>query len=232
MQWIECTDRDALTEAVCRRVSEQLAQSLAERPEAGIVLSGGGTPMPIYQRLARVELDWSRVTAVPSDERWVPIDHAASNTGQIRGLFNETGLKVESLVPDEALDDAHPRHAEAILASLPAPFDLVMLGMGGDAHFASLFPRSPALKTGLDPSSTVDALALTPDPLPAEAPFARVSLSLARLLKTRALLLVISGEGKREVLMQAARSDADAEQMPVAALLRAAGDALEIFWSP
>ena len=232
MQWIECPDRDALTEAVSQRVQSQLAESLAARPAGSLVLAGGGTPMPIYARLAGMALDWSRVTAVPSDERWVPIGHAASNSGQIRRQFGEAGLKVESLVPDAPLGDADSRHAEGVLASLPAPFDLVMLGMGADAHFASLFPHSSALNTGLDPGSEVHAVALTPDPLPPEAPFARVTLSLARLLQTRCLLLVITGQAKRAVLRQAARADADEQALPIAALIRAAGDQLETFWSP
>lgn len=232
MDWIEFSDRSALTDGVCQRVHEQVADGLNARSSVFMALSGGSTPMPIYARLARTGLDWSRVTAVPTDERWVPIEHAASNAGQISRQFAGSGLEVKSLVPDAALGDADPRHAEHVLSGLATPFDLVMLGMGADAHFASLFPRSPALEAGLDPRSAVDALALVPDPLPPEAPFARISLSLAKLLKTRCLMLVITGEAKREALLQAAQTAADERRLPVAALIRAAGQQLEIFWSP
>ncbi len=232
MNWHEFPDRAALTAAVTDRLQQQLTASLAERPTVSMALSGGSTPKPIYARLASLPLDWARVTAVPTDERWVGPDHAASNVGEIRRQFARTDLDVRSLAPDPLAGDADPHHAERVLSGLPKPFDLAMIGMGGDGHFASLFPGSPALAAGLDPKAPASALAVTPDPLPPEAPFSRISLTLARLLQTRCLLLVITGEAKREVLQQAARIDADEDVLPVAALLRAAGERLEVFWSP
>ena len=232
MIWTEFVNRDALVEGVTIRVCRQLESCLADGPSACIALAGGGTPMPIYARLAETHLDWSQVSAVPTDERWVTADHPANNARQIGAQFAGSGLQVLSLVPDEAPGEADPQHAEAVLSSLPPPFDLVLLGMGDDGHFASLFPHSSALRQGLNPASPVAALAIQPDPLPPEAPFARISLSLARLLRTRSLLLVITGQAKRAVLEQATRTDADEQRLPIAALLRAASERLEIFWSP
>lgn len=228
----EFADRHALVEGVSRRVCLQLEACLAEEPTACIVLAGGSTPMPIYARLAESHLDWSRISAVPSDERWVAADHPASNAHQIGAQFAGSGLQFLSLVPDPPSGAADPGHADVVLSSLPVPFELVLLGMGEDGHFASLFPNSAALEAGLDPAAAASALAVRPDPLPPEAPFERISLSLSRLLQTRSLLLVISGSAKRAVLEQAARPAADPRQLPIAALLRAADERLEIFWSP
>lgn len=232
MNWTEFTDRSALVDGVSRRIVRQLADSLEARPEAAVALAGGGTPMPIYADLATRTLDWSRVTAVATDERWVPADHQANNGREIRRQFAGTGMRVESLLPDDARAEATVDQAELSLAGLPQPFDLVVVGMGNDGHFASLFPRSPALPAGLDPNAQESALVVVPDPLPPEAPFVRITLTLARLLASRRLLLVITGQSKREVLEQAAHADADEQQLPIAALLRAAGEKLEIFWSP
>lgn len=232
MNLIEHPHQGALIDCVSDRIQDHLQQCLAARASAAIALSGGSTPMPIYAELATTPVDWSRVTAVPTDERWVRIEHPASNAGQIRKQFESCNLKVAGLVPYDAAGAADPRHAESVLAELPAPLDLVMVGMGADAHFASLFPHSPALQAGLDPASKIAALALMPEPLPPEAPFARISMTLARLINTRRLLLVVTGEAKREVLDHAARADADERGLPIAALLRAAGHQLEIFWSP
>lgn len=232
MNWTEFTDRSALVDGVSRRIVRQLADSLEARPEAAVALAGGGTPMPIYADLATRTLDWSRVTAVATDERWVPADHQANNGREIRRQFAGAGLKVQSLVPDNASGEPAVDQAEQTLAGLPQPFDLVVVGMGSDGHFASLFPHSPALSVGLDPETKDSALVVIPDPLPPEAPFVRITLTLARLLASRRLLLVITGQSKREVLEQAAHADADEQQLPIAALLRAAGEKLEIFWSP
>lgn len=232
MNWTEFPDRSALVAGVARCVQEQLEDCLAARPEACIALAGGGTPMPIYASLAATAVDWSRVTAVATDERWVPAQHSAHNGRQISRQFAGAGLRVANLVPEDAQGQANPRQAEQTLAGMPGPFDLVLVGMGDDAHFASLFPHSVALRVGLDPTAAVDVLVVMPDPLPPEAPFARISLSLSKLLDTRRLLLVITGQAKRAVLKQAARAQADEQALPIAALLRAAGEKLEIFWSP
>src|SRR5690606_18283240 len=101
----------------------------------------------------------------------------------------------------------------------PQDFDAVLLGMGADGHFASLFPGAANLADGLAPDSGIDAIATLPDPLPPEAPFARISLTLPRLLRAREIHLLVSGEDKRRVLRQAQQQDAC--RHPVAALLHA-----------
>lgn len=232
MNRTDFSDRSALVAGVSQRIVSQLADSLEARAQAAMALAGGATPMPIYATLAAQALDWPRVTAVATDERWVPAAHQANNGREIRRQFAGAGLKVQSLVPDNASGEPAVDQAEQTLAGLPQPFDLVVVGMGSDGHFASLFPHSPALSVGLDPETKDSALVVIPDPLPPEAPFARVTLTLSRLLATRCLLLVIAGQAKRDVLAQAAQGGADEQQLPIAALLRAAGEKLEVFWSP
>lgn len=202
------------------------------RESASLALSGGGTPMPIYSKLSEMTLDWSRVVAVPTDERWVSKDHPANNTSQIRACFGSCGIHIHDLVPDEVIGAPTADYAREVLQEIPMPFDVALLGMGSDAHFASLFPESPALADGLDPDSTTVALPVVPDPLPPEAPFGRISLTLAKLLQSRNLLLAITGENKRAVLDQAMHDQANPQHCPVAALLQAAGDRLDIYWSP
>ena len=226
------SDRTALVETVSDCIHSVLKGALEVRSTALMALSGGNTPMPIYSRLAGMDLDWSRVIGLPSDERWVPTDHQASNYREITRQFSDCGISLESLTPAKASGRADPRHAIKVLTSLPPTFDLVLLGMGGDGHFASLFPGSPALAAGLDTAGREQALAVVPDPLPPEAPHERITLSLSKLMATRHLILVITGQAKHEILKQAARPGADPNQLPVAALLRAAGERLTIYWSP
>lgn len=230
--WHKYDDKHALITGLCAEIESRLQTALTERGQASMALSGGGTPMPLYAALAETELDWSKVTAVPTDERWVPVSHAANNLGQIAEQMPGADIRLLGLVPEAPAQTPVPATARAALATLPDPFDVVIVGMGGDAHFASLFPRSPALAEGLDPESNETALVVTPDPLPPEAPYARISLSLSKLLATRYLVLLITGEGKRKVFEQAASSQADANEMPIAALIRAAGSRLNVFWSP
>lgn len=133
------------------------------------------------------------------------------------------------------LAEASLAHARALLAANPQPFDAVLLGMGmgmgmgGDGHFASLFAGAANLDEGFDPA--LDACRIDPVPLPPEAPYPRISLTLPRLLRTRTLLLAVTGAGKRAVLEEA-MAGADPRRLPVAALLHAPGAQLHVHWSP
>ena len=170
-----------------------------------ISVPGGSTPFPILEALKGADLDWSRITVWPGDDRIVPEDHAASNTGKIRALLEPVGATIVSL---------------SVMEQVPR-FALVWLGMGGDGHIASLFPNT-------DPK--VDDPAplrrLTPDPLPAEAPFDRITLTIPALLDSDHLMFVIRGDDKRAVFDEAARGRND---LPVARLLGAADQKVTCF---
>ena len=168
--------------------------------EVRIALPGGSTPFPILEQVVHCDLPWSRLVVVPTDDRVLPEDHAASNTGKLRALFAPLGARIVSL------GDAKP-------ADLTASFDLVWLGMGADGHVASLFPNTDPQTD--DPQTL---RRITPDPLPPEAPFDRLTLTIPALLRTRRIVFVIRGEDKRRVFDAARRG---AQDLPVARLLAA-----------
>ncbi|MBO9499741.1 MAG: 6-phosphogluconolactonase [Novosphingobium sp.] len=163
-----------------------------------ITLPGGSTPFPILALLVRKQLDWARLQVWPGDDRLVPESHEASNVGRIRALLEPTGVTVTALTED----------------STPPHFALAWLGMGNDGHVASLFPN-----TDPRPDDPRRVRRLTPDPLPPEAPFDRVSLTIPALIDSDELLFVIRGAEKRALFEQALRGGND---LPVARLLRAA----------
>ena len=182
----------------------QAALALSPAPVA-ITVPGGSTPFPILERLAAMPLAWRRVTVWPGDDREVPEDHPASNTGRIRALLEPAGAEVVAL---------------SVMEAVPH-FALAWLGMGADGHVASLFPNT-------DPRVD-DALKmrmLTPDPLPPEAPFDRITLTLPALLDSDELVFVIRGDEKRALFEAAARGQND---LPVARLLRAASQPVTCF---
>ena len=170
-----------------------------------ITVPGGSTPFPIIAAMLEHDLDWTRLVVWPGDDRIVPEDHAASNTGRLRDLFEPAGAEVVTLTVMEAVPH----------------FDLAWLGMGADGHIASLFPNTDPR---VDESRAI--LRLTPDPLPPEAPFDRISLTLPSLLASDALVFVIRGDEKRFVLDQAIAGQHD---LPVARLLKAATQPVTCF---
>lgn len=225
-------DADALAEAVAARIDSAIDAALAERGRAVLALAGGRTSPPVFRRLASFSRDWRSVTVLPSDERWVPALHADNNLRQMREAFaGAEGIRFVPLVPDSPSGAPDARFANAALAPLADAFDVTLLGMGTDGHFGSLFPGDPNLATALDPTNTAAAAAIVPNPMPSAGPFPRVSLTLARLLRTRHLLLAITGSDKRAVIRRALQG-ADPAILPIAALLSAPGVAIEIHWSP
>jgi 6-phosphogluconolactonase len=166
---------------------------------------GGSTPFPILAELAQRPLDWGRIAVWPGDDRIVAEDHPASNVGRIRTLLEPVGAKVVTLTE----------------TALPPHFAVAWLGMGGDGHIASLFPNT-------DPQVD-DALLLrrlTPDPLPPEAPFDRLSLTIPALLNADQVIFVIRGADKIALFEAATRGEHD---LPVARLLRAAHQPVTCF---
>lgn len=190
---------DASDAVVADWLEARLASALASQPgEVAICLPGGSTPFPILAELVRRPLDWSQIVVWPGDDRVVPLDHPASNAGRMATLFEPVGARVVPLAD----------HAE------PPRFALTWLGMGGDGHIASLFPNT-------DPRADdpLPLRRLIPDPLPPEAPFARLSLTIPALLACDDLVFVMRGEDKRALFEQASRGEND---LPIARLLAAA----------
>jgi 6-phosphogluconolactonase len=235
MGWIEhdYPDTGALIEQVARELQHACHDATRERGAAWLALAGGRTPLPIYARLAASTFGGT-ITAIPTDERCVPHDHPACNLRALRDAFAaNAGITANGITRDDGNEAASLAQARALLALNAQAFDFVLLGMGADGHFASLFPGAANLAEGLATNSGVDAIATLPDPLPPEAPFARISLSLPRLLHAHAIHLVVTGEDKRRVLRQAQQQDdGSGTPFPVAALLRARDHHVRIHWSP
>ena len=234
VSWTESNHPDDETLAIllAEQLETLIRTALLERGKAVLALAGGRTPFPVYRQLAQARLDWTKVYLVATDERWVSSDHPARNSREMRSAFAAAeGIHVLDLVPSTAEQPADAQTAETALAGVSEPFDAVLLGMGGDGHFASLFPGAAALAAGLDPASPHAALQLDPVPLPPEAPYPRISLTLARLMHTRRLFLVATGESKRSVLDRA-QAQCDAPDLPVSVLLHRTPVPVEIHWSP
>ena len=234
MGWVEreYADAEARDAGLVEQLRATCADATATRGCAWLALGGGGTPLPLYRRLSTCDLHWPQVTLVPTDERCVPHDHPACNLAAIATAFAAAGgIQLLSLTRADGDPQPSEAHARALLGRHPAPFDAVVLGMGADAHTASLFPGADGLAAAMDPASPLDACRIDPRPLPPEAPFPRITLTAARLLRTRSLHLVINGDAKRAVLRQAADAH-DPLRHPIAAFLHAADACVQVHWSP
>lgn len=219
--------REALHEALCARIVDALQAGIAARGHAVIAVSGGSTPKPLFERLASADLPWEKVTVTLVDERWVDPTSPDSNENLVRSTLLRdkassaafVGLKSGDATAIEGVDACESR-----LAALPRPFDVVILGMGGDGHTASFFPHAEALPEVLGGTRLCGAVT------PLNAPYERMTLTLPVLLEARVLILHIEGAEKERVLREALRGD-DVAQMPVRSVLHQEQTPLELYFT-
>lgn len=210
----------ATPEQLARQIAQALRDAIAARGWATLAVSGGKSPMALFEQLRDQALDWSQVTVLLVDERCVPHDHADSNTALVRQHLLQGGAAAATLatlfdtVPadlnDAALLDL-VASANQRLSAIPFPLDVVVLGMGEDGHTASLFPNAPGLAQALTSAGPIAWVR------PNTAPHARLTLTLPVLLAARHLHLPIAGDAKRWVYQAAAQASNPA--LPISLLL-------------
>jgi 6-phosphogluconolactonase len=175
-------DEDEFAEAVAGDVGFIIESAIDARGSAVIALAGGKTPIPILEKLAQTQLDWKKVMIIPTDDRLVPLGDPLSNATMIAKIFLPKGARVIPLISEKAEDyKLAGSAASARLDDLHWPLDLVWLGVGGDGHTASIFP-GPDYDEALSGPTSRKAVGVMPDPLPPEAPVARVTLTRAAFL--------------------------------------------------
>ena len=195
VRWHAVADAHALQHAAFDRILDAAEHAIDARGRFLIVLSGGNTPRGIYAMLRTAVTDWSRWQVYFGDERCLPsddlernsqmaadawLDHVPIPRDCIHAIPAELGAQQAAQIYSETLREV-------------GDFDLVLLGLGEDGHTASLFPGH---EWGVAVDSP-DALAVFDAPKP---PSQRVSLSAARLSRTRAVLFLIEGESKRDAV--------------------------------
>ena len=221
-------DGSRLADALAGRVASCLEAALCARDAASLVVSGGRTPVPFFEALRARDLDWSKVTITLADERWVDASHPDSNEGLVRRHLLQGLARTARFIPlkgPEGTAEEGQAACERRLLALPRPLDVVVLGMGADAHFASLFPDAPEIRGALRAERTCVPVR------PASAPCVRMSLTPWALRDSRIIVLHATGDSKRRALERALQPG-PIHEMPVRWLLQDDSPTLEIWWAP
>lgn len=209
-------DRSAAAKALADDIAAHLADAIQQRGTATLVVSGGSSPLETFSLLSEADLDWSRVSILPSDERWVDESDPASNAGMLRRelLINKAvDARFLSLFDGAVEVSVAAKHISDRVDRLQRPLDYVLLGMGGDGHTASLFPDDPGIDSALSSSQTC-VLAVPPS-----QPLKRISLTPTVLLDSTKIGLLFFGQDKADVFARAS-TPGDLAELPVRAVLR------------
>jgi len=229
-EWWDYESVGELADAVAGDVGFIIDSAVDARGSSLIAVPGGKTGPAVFPKLASQTLPWKKVAIIPTDDRLVPMDDERSNIRAIAKTFLPLGARVVPIAADIADYRLAGNSADARLQDLPWPPDLVWLGMGKDGHTASLF-AGPDLQDALDAPKARRAVGVMPDPLPEDAPVARVTLTRAAILSARTILITITGEEKREVLEQAI-ADGQSSGVPIGRVLAEAEQPIDIHWCP
>lgn len=228
VEWWDYDSPAELAEAVAGDVEFIIESALDARGSAMVALPGGSTPRPAFQKLAKAKLDWKKVVIVPTDDRLVPMSDDLSNVKLLAQNFLPLGARVVPIAAEIEDYKLAGNSADARLQELPWPADLVWLGMGADGHTASIF-AGPDLQDALEAPKARRAVGVLPDPLPAEAPVPRVTLTRSSILAARTLLITVIGQKKRDLLEQAI-ADGHSSRLPIGRVLAEAEQPIDIHW--
>ena len=178
---------------ISKQIVNLLEQDIKAKGNANFIVSGGSSPIKIFEDLSMVNIDWSNVTISLVDDRVVEVSHNDSNEKLVQEVLisgNASDAKFISICNE-------PKE----LAALQRPYSVMLLGMGEDGHFASLFPK--LIKTNpeyFDLQSEPEIFFTEPMGSPCHK---RVSMNLSMILESENIFLLVSSDKKNDVLKQA-----------------------------
>jgi 6-phosphogluconolactonase len=196
-------DPRALAREAARRFTGLAVQAASDRGRFAVALSGGTTPRLLYRLLAREPyrgvIPWAQVHLFWADERSVPVTDPESNFHMVSDvLISHVPIPAPNVhrVPAELEPEAAAHAYEDLLFAFfggPSPqFDLILLGLGGDGHTASLFPGSSAVQE-------TERLAVVVEAHYQGRPSQRVTLTLPAINAARQVFFLVSGSAKASI---------------------------------
>ena len=224
-------DKTAMSEAAAERVTRLVETAISARGDAAVSLTGGTTPDLLYQFLAdskrpwRDRIDWAHVHLFWGDERQVPPDHPQSNFGLANRLLLQhvpvPATQIHRMRGELRASDAGALydallHARRTHVAGPL-FDVTLLGIGANAHIASIFPNSPVLGEQIQLATGVHVPELSQW---------RITMTPPALMDSGAIIVIASGSSKADAAAATLEGSLDVERYP-AQLLRAAGHHVE-----
>ena len=230
VDFLTFADRNTLEESLTENIGRLLKRDIDKNKQASLAVSGGSTPLGLFNRLSELDISWKNVCITLVDERWVEPTSKDSNENLVRThlLKNKAGnsifipLKNKAVTPHEGEDTC-----EKMIRQVPRPISVLLLGLGLDGHTASLFPGAKELPLATDMQSKRLCMGITPS----IAPYPRMTLSLSSILHSNQIYLHITGDEKKRVVQQAL-IDGPAEQLPIRYILHQKKTPVLILWAP
>jgi len=181
---------DSILNNLTESIADSLTSSIHLNGRASFVVCGGNSPLQLYKNLSSKNLDWSKVSIFLGDDRVLPADHKDSNNFLIHQYLIKNNASAASF---HALLD----HKDS-MEGIRLPFDVVLLGLGNDGHFASLFPAQLNIPEAFDAEASPTIL--VSDQELGSPSYKRVSMNLSLLTNTKRCILLVPSSEKRKIV--------------------------------
>ena len=220
-------EQKELIDTLSSKIIDNLQEAIQNKGSASLLVSGGSTPKPLFEKLSSFDIPWEKVKIALCDERWIDKNHKDSNEKLVRdSLLVNFAAKAQFIsMYQEYLDieDAQDVCSDIYEKEL-FPFDVLILGMGNDGHTASLFPNNIKLKEALETTKGF-CICMKPD----TAPYERMSLTKTAILSATNIYLHFEGVEKQNVYKKVLEG-ASSNDMPVSAILNQDKKKIEVYY--
>ena len=205
-----------LIKAIARHFISVSKNAIASRGEFNVVLSGGSSPKKLYELLAspgyKEQVNWKKVNFFFGDERNVPANDPGNNAYMVqRSLFDPLNISQSNIFPINTSlspQESAKSYTTIITEHLDRQelqFDLILLGLGDNAHTASLFPYTPVLT---DKSASVQAVFLE------QQKIFRITMTAPLINRARNIAFLVFGQEKVEAVQQVLEDEFNPEKYP------------------
>ena len=191
--------------SIVNLISDRLNSSIENEGSASLVLSGGSSPISIYEELSNIDITWSKVTVTLVDDRLVDPDHKDSNQKLLHNHFIKNKAKNINFFP---LTENFLSNTE-----FKKPFDITLLGMGEDGHFASLFSDMMNQYEAFDLNASPKILITPPQGNPL---IPRITMNLSLIMESLIIILLVKGKTKQNIFEKAKKE----KKLPIHHLIK------------
>ena len=194
-------------------IYETLKKCIDDYNFASLVVSGGSSPIKIFSDLSKTDLDWAKVSVMLVDDRVVSSDHLDSNEKLLKDYFFINKASAANYISLKSNSNT--------VMKIDRPFDIMLLGMGEDGHFASLFPQLINITNHFDLSTSPKIIFTDPLGNPCHK---RVSMNLSMIMQSKKIMLLVSNPVKSGLVDQALKN----KDLPIHFLLNQKVKGIEI----
>ena len=220
-------EQKELIDTLSSKIIANLEEAILHKGSASLLVSGGSTPKPLFEKLSSFDIPWEKVKIALCDERWIDKNHKDSNEKLVRDSllvnFAKKAQFVSMYQENINIEDAQELCSDIYKKEL-FPLDVLILGMGNDGHTASLFPNNIKLKESLETLNKI-CICMKPD----TAPYERMSLTKTAILSASNIYLHFEGVEKQNVYKKVLEG-ANSNDMPISAILNQDKKKIEVYY--